>query len=122
MQSKKILGFILEISFAQNIIPTATLLILAGKWYHDHMTIKEVKEDNSNLKKTFSLIEKENLKIIEALDRTYVSKEYIFKYFFSREDIDEKLKHLDSTIKNELSHINTSIEKLSQLIEKRSQK
>lgn len=110
----------MEISAVRDILPAFTLLVLAGKWYHDHMTIKDIRADTKVLKDDFIEIEKDSLKIIEALERTYVSKEYIFKYFFSREDIDEKLKHLDSTIKNELSHINASLEKLSRLIEKRS--
>jgi len=109
----------LEISVARDILPMFTLLVLAGKWYHDHMTVKDIKAETKLLKVNFVEIEKVNLKIIEALDRTYVSKEYIFKYFFSREDIEEKIKHLDSTMKTELVHINNSLEKLSQLIEKR---
>jgi len=108
-----------EISLTPSIISMSTLAILIGKWYHDHMTVREMKQGDGKRNERLELIEKENLKIIEALERTYVSKEYIFKYFFSREDIDEKLKHLDSTIKSELSHINASLEKLSTLIEKR---
>jgi hypothetical protein len=110
----------LEVLFTQDIVSISTLLILAAKWYHDHLTIKEIKEDNSNLKKSFSVIEKENLKIIEALERTYASKEYLFKNFLSGKDIDEKLKHLDSMSESEFSHINNSIDKLNKLIEKKS--
>ena len=109
-----------EISLTPSIISLSTLVVLAGKWYHDHMTVRDIKAGEEKRNERLGVIEKENLRIIEALERTYVSKEYIFKYFFSREDIEEKLKHLDSTIKNELSHINSSLEKLSSLIEKRS--
>lgn len=116
----KIIGFKLEITSLQNILSFATLFILVAKWYHDHMTIKDLKLQAESKRNRLDLLEKEQVKVAEALDRTFVSKEYIFKYFFSREDIDEKLKHLDSTIKNELSHINSSIENLSKLIEKRS--
>jgi len=98
-------------------ISLGTLIVLAGKWYHDHMTLKDIRRRNLKTDKQIITIEKENLKIIEALERTYVSKDYIFKYFFSREDIEEKLKHLESSLTNELSHMNKSLEKLTTLIE-----
>jgi hypothetical protein len=94
-----------------------TLVVLAGKWYHDHMTIKEMKVSEQKLNKQISHVETENIKIIEALERTYVSKEYIFKYFFSRKDIEVKFKHLESTISSELSHMSLSIERLTKSLE-----
>ena len=100
-------------------ISLGTLIVLAGKWYHDHMTIKDIKLNEAKRNKQISHIETENVKIIEALERTYVSKEYIFKYFFSREDIEEKMKHLESTLSSELSHINKAIENLTKVIERK---
>jgi hypothetical protein len=101
-------------------ISLGTLIVLAGKWYHDHMTIKDIKLNEAKRNKQISHIETENVKIIEALERTYVSKDYIFKYFFSREDIELKMKHLENTLTNELSHVNKALEKLTRVIEKRS--
>jgi len=88
----------LDFAFFDSIISIITVVVFVGKAYHDHIIIGEVKNENASLQTSFALIEKENLKIAEALNRTFVSKEYLFKYFYTQITINEKLKHIEKII------------------------
>jgi len=106
-----------ELSLSPSIVSMGTLFILAGKWYHDHMTIRDLKDRETKKDERIKILENEQIKIIEALDRTYVSREFLYKHFLGREDIEEKFAHLEKTFSSEMSHINLSLQKVVEIVE-----
>jgi len=82
----------MDISLVSPAISLSTVVVLAGKWYHDHMTIKDMKVTLETKDKRLKVLETEKVRVREALDRTYVSTTFLFKNVYSIEAIDAKVR------------------------------
>lgn len=80
-----------------SMITFATVITIGSfilKLYHDHITIADLKEEKSSKNKRIKTLEDHILKIIEALERTYPTSEYLYHNFYDKDDIDVKLAHI----------------------------
>lgn len=89
----------MEISVASILTVAGSLLLYFAKWYHDHNTIQDLKKSKFDKEDRLKKIESELLKLDEALNRTYVSAEYLYNSFYDKDDIDMKLQHLKELAK-----------------------
>jgi len=89
----------MEIAFTPTTISFATIIMIFAKWYHDHLTIGDIKSATTKKEKRLKYIEDELIKIVEALERTYTTGSYVDDKFYDKDDIDLKLEALKEQIK-----------------------
>jgi len=87
---------LIDLSQFFNLILLGTCVLLVGKWYHwyhDHMTIKELKEQYQLSRAAQRIVQDKVLKIEEALNRrTYMSSQGIHDICYTKAEIDLLLK------------------------------
>lgn len=89
----------MEVAFTPTTISFVTIVMIFAKWYHDHLTIVDIKIITSKKEKRLKYIEDELLKIIEALERTYTTSSYLYDNFYDKEDLNQKFESLKEQIR-----------------------
>ncbi len=99
---------------------TLTIFILGLIWKvaQSHFTISELSENDEINKERINGLEKTQLKIVEALDRTYATEKFVYEIFITRREHNESMERLEEKLVTEMTHMNATLDKICKIIEK----
>jgi len=93
------------------------ILGLIWKVAQGHFTIKELSDNDELNKGRINKLEKSELRMTEALDRTYATEKFVYDVFITRKEHDTSMERLEEKLVTEMHHMNTTLEKICKIIE-----
>jgi cell division protein FtsI/penicillin-binding protein 2 len=93
------------------------ILGLIYKVAQSHFVIKELDENDDKNKSRINKLETTQLKMIEALDRTYATEKFVYEVFITRREHGDSMERLEEKLVMEMSHMNTTLDKICKIIE-----
>lgn len=110
----------MTITFGSLVTLAIFILGLIWKASQNHFQLKELTENDEKNKKRINTLEITQLKIVEALDRTYAQKEFVYEVFITRKEHDTSMERLEEKLVTEMTHMNTTLEKICKIIESKA--
>lgn len=107
---------------------TLSIFILGLVWKAStaHSSVKSLKDENKTLikndtanKERINELDTNQIKIIEALERTYATEKFVYEVFITRREHGDSMERLEEKLVTEMSHMNETLEKICNIIEKR---
>jgi len=98
---------------------TLSIFIFGLLWKvaSSHFTLARLEKNDDLNKLRINTLEKTQLKMIEALDRTYATQEFTYKLFITRKEHSEQSTRLEEKLVLEMGHLNKTLDKISKVIE-----
>jgi len=98
---------------------TLTIFILGLIWKValSHFTLVRLEKNDEVNKLRINSMEKTQLKMIEALERTYATQEFAYDVFITRKEHDTAQNSLEEKLVSEMGHLNKTLDKISKIIE-----
>lgn len=96
---------------------TIFVLGLIWKVAQGHFSVKELIENDSKNKERINGLEKTQLKMVEALDRTYATEKFVYEVFITRREHGDSMERLEEKLVAEMSHMNGTLDKICKIIE-----
>jgi len=79
--------------------------------------LDELRKDNVSIAGAFREIQREQIKMIEALERTYATEKFVYDVFITRKEHEQNLTHLEEKLVGEMRHMNASLDKICKYVE-----
>jgi hypothetical protein len=101
-------------------IDTAAIIFILGlvaKSAVDHFKIGELYRRDGLSKKRLNDMHNEQLKMVEALNRTYATEKFVYEFFITRTEHEQTVRHIEEKFLGELSHQSKMIEKICNILE-----
>jgi hypothetical protein len=99
-------------------IPSILAIIaLVAKAAVDHFKIGELYRRDGLSKKRLNDMHNEQLKMVEALNRTYATEKFVYEVFITRKEHDQEMQHIEEKFLGELSHQSKMIERICNIME-----
>jgi hypothetical protein len=97
---------------------TAALSIfgLIGKAAIDHWKIATLEKNDIKNKDRINALEDEKIKVTEALDRTFATREYVQEYFVTRRQHEENIRHIEEKLLARMDNIAGAVEMIYSVI------
>jgi hypothetical protein len=95
----------------------AAILGLVAKAAVDHFKVGELYRRDGLNKKRLNDMHTEQLKIIEALNRTYATEKFVYEVFITRKEHEQTVQHIEEKFLGELSHQSKMIERICNIME-----
>ena len=95
----------------------AAILALVAKAAVDHFKIGELYRRDGLSKQRLNDMHTEQLKIIEALNRTYATEKFVYEVFITRKEHEQTVQHIEEKFLGELSHQSKMIERICNIME-----
>ena len=96
------------------------ILGLVWKASDSHSKINILVENDETNKKRINALDKEQTKIVEALDRSFVSRELVYANFVTMENHAIAMKHLEEKLISKIDHSNDLLTRICETLEKKS--
>lgn len=98
---------------------TLSIFILGLIWKAalDHFQIRNQKENDEKNKERINKLETTQLKMVEALERTYATEKFVYEVFITRREHGDSMERLEEKLVSEMSHMNETLEKICKIIE-----
>jgi len=98
---------------------TLAIFILGLIWKvsQSHLTISELSENDDKSKNRINVLEKTQLRMVEALDRTYATEKFVYEVFITRKKYDESMDRMEEKLVAEMNHMNATLDKICKIIE-----
>ena len=93
------------------------MLGLIWKVASSHFTLSKLKENDEMNKLRINSFEKTQIKMIEALDRTYATQKFVYELFITKNDHENSVERLEEKLVAEMGHLNKTLDKLSDIID-----
>lgn len=93
------------------------ILGLVWKASTSHFQIKVLVENDDKNKERINELETTQLKITEALDRTYATEKFVYEVFITRKEHGDSMERLEEKLIAEMTHMNETLEKIRKIIE-----
>ena len=74
-----------------------------------------IKNDTSN-KERINELDTNQIKMIEALERTYATEKFVYEIFITRREHDASMERLEEKLVAEMSHMNETLEEIRDAI------
>jgi hypothetical protein len=87
-----------------------SILILISKAAIDHWKIATLEKNDAKNKERLNALEDEKIKVTEALDRTFATREYVQEYFVTRRQHEENLRHIEEKLLSRMDNIAGAVE------------
>ena len=95
----------------------AAILGLVAKAAVDHFKVGELYRRDGLNKQRLNDMHTEQLKIIEALNRSYATEKFVYEFFITRTEHEQKIQHIEEKFLRELSHQSEMIERICNIME-----
>lgn len=98
---------------------TLAIFILGLIWKasQNHFQTKELTENDDKNKSRINKLETTQLKMVEALDRTYATEKFVYEVFITRREHGDSMERLEEKLVAEMSHMNATLDKICKIIE-----
>ncbi len=99
-------------------IVTLSIFIIGLIWNSaiSHFTIGRLRDGDIKNKARINLIETAQLKMIEALERTYATEKFVYNAYVTRREHNESMERLEEKLLTEMKHMNETLTKISNII------
>jgi cell division protein FtsI/penicillin-binding protein 2 len=108
----------MTITFSALIALGIFILGLIYKAILNHIQTKKLNENDKEKTKRIGDLETEQLKITEALDRTFAPKEFVYEVFITRKEHNESLERLEEKLVIQMTHMNEALKNTNSTLEK----
>jgi len=97
---------------------TLSIFILGLIWKValSHFTLVRLEKNDELNKLRINSFEKTQIKMIEALDRTYATQKFVYELFITKDVHDDSVKRLEEKFVSELGYLNKTLDRLSEAI------
>ena len=98
---------------------TLSIFILGLIWKvaSSHFTLVRLEKNDEINKLRINSFEKTQIKMIEALDRTYATQKFVYELFITKDMHNNSVDRLEEKFVSELGHLNKTLDGLSDAIE-----
>ena len=98
---------------------TLTLFTLGLIWKvaSSHFILTKLEKNDELNKLRINSFEKTQIKMIEALDRTYATQKFVYELFITKDMHNNSVDRLEEKFVSELGHLNKTLDGLSDAIE-----
>lgn len=99
---------------------TLSIFILGLIWHasNKNYEVKELMEHDYTNKKRLNALEKEQIKMEQALERTFATEHFVYEAFITRKEHTDTVERLEEKLMSEMRHMNISLNKLVEIVEK----
>lgn len=112
----------MEMTIAEITAWVSLIIILSGLIYKvskSHFQLFTLIKNDEENKNRLNNLDTFKIKVEEALDRTFVSKEYVFASFVTKEEHTASMSRLEEKLVNEMQHMNKTLERISKTLEEK---
>jgi len=97
---------------------TLSIFILGLIWKvaASHFILVRLEKNDELNKLRINSFEKTQIKMIEALDRTYATQKFVYELFITKDVHDDSVKRLEEKFVSELGYLNKTLDRLSEAI------
>ncbi len=97
---------------------TLSIFILGLIWKvaASHFTLVRLEKNDELNKLRINSFEKTQIKMIEALDRTYATQKFVYELFITKDTHNNSVERLEEKFVSELGYLNKTLDGLSEAI------